>query len=126
MIFGGPETVVAALRTLERTAGITNLICWMNFGGMPQDAVRRSMGLFAEEVMPAIRDRGRPGTRRHGVACDGRTSAAARSAPACLSDIATKVLPRHGVCNDKLLRARHIPQRSAVRRTRGGEGQCPR
>lgn len=57
MIFGGPETVIAALRTLEQSAGVTNLICWMNFGGMPQEAVHRSMGLFAEEVIPAMRQK---------------------------------------------------------------------
>ena len=56
MIFGGPDTVIAALRTLEQTAGVTNLICWMNFGGMPQDTVRRSMRLFAQEVIPAMRE----------------------------------------------------------------------
>jgi alkanesulfonate monooxygenase SsuD/methylene tetrahydromethanopterin reductase-like flavin-dependent oxidoreductase (luciferase family) len=55
MIFGGPDTVIAALQILQQTAGITNLICWMNFGGMPQDAVRRSMTLFAHHVMPAMR-----------------------------------------------------------------------
>jgi alkanesulfonate monooxygenase SsuD/methylene tetrahydromethanopterin reductase-like flavin-dependent oxidoreductase (luciferase family) len=28
---------------------------WMNFGGLPQDRVRRSMELFAREVMPRFR-----------------------------------------------------------------------
>jgi hypothetical protein len=29
--------------------------CWMNFGGLPPEKVRRSMRLFAEEIMPAFR-----------------------------------------------------------------------
>jgi len=28
----------------------------MNFGGLPQDKIRRSMELFAREVMPHFRD----------------------------------------------------------------------
>jgi hypothetical protein len=28
----------------------------MNFGGLPQDKIRRSMELFATEVMPHFRD----------------------------------------------------------------------
>ena len=55
MIFGGPQTVIAKLRRLGDVAGVNNLICWMNFGGMPQDLVLRSMRLFATEVMPAMR-----------------------------------------------------------------------
>lgn len=66
MIFGGPDTVIAALRTLEQTAGVTNLICWMNFGGMPQDVVRRSMQLFAREVVPAMAE---PPSAASALAC---------------------------------------------------------
>jgi alkanesulfonate monooxygenase SsuD/methylene tetrahydromethanopterin reductase-like flavin-dependent oxidoreductase (luciferase family) len=55
MIFGGPQTVIAKLRRLNEMAGVNNLICWMNFGGMPQELVLRSMRLFAAEVMPAMR-----------------------------------------------------------------------
>lgn len=55
MIFGGPATVVAKLRSLSEATGVNNLICWMNFGGMPQDMVKRSMTLFAKEVMPKLR-----------------------------------------------------------------------
>jgi alkanesulfonate monooxygenase SsuD/methylene tetrahydromethanopterin reductase-like flavin-dependent oxidoreductase (luciferase family) len=56
MIFGGPKTVIEKLRRLNETTGVSNLICWMNFGGMEQEAVFRSMKLFAREVMPAFRD----------------------------------------------------------------------
>lgn len=54
MIFGGPETCIAKLRELNDGAGINNLICWMNFGGLDQEKIARSMRLFAEEVMPAM------------------------------------------------------------------------
>jgi len=30
-------------------------MCWMNFGGLSHDRVRRSMELFAREVMPRFR-----------------------------------------------------------------------
>jgi hypothetical protein len=30
-------------------------MCWMNFGGLAPDKVRRSMELFAREVMPRFR-----------------------------------------------------------------------
>jgi hypothetical protein len=30
-------------------------MCWMNFGGLPEDRVRASMELFAREVMPRFR-----------------------------------------------------------------------
>ena len=55
MIFGGPETVVAKIRSLSKDTGVNNLICWMNFGGIPQELVKRSMRLFAREVMPKLR-----------------------------------------------------------------------
>lgn len=55
MIFGGPQTVISRLRRLNEVAGVDNIICWMNFGGMPQDLVLRSMRLFAREVIPAMR-----------------------------------------------------------------------
>jgi alkanesulfonate monooxygenase SsuD/methylene tetrahydromethanopterin reductase-like flavin-dependent oxidoreductase (luciferase family) len=56
MVFGGVDTVIDGLRTLQESAGVSQLICWMNFGGMPQEVVRRSMSLFANEVMPKMRE----------------------------------------------------------------------
>jgi alkanesulfonate monooxygenase SsuD/methylene tetrahydromethanopterin reductase-like flavin-dependent oxidoreductase (luciferase family) len=56
MIFGGPATCIEKLQRLRHEAGVNNLICWMNFGGLPQEMVERSMNLFANEVMPAMRD----------------------------------------------------------------------
>ena len=35
--------------------GVGHILCWMNFGGLPQDKIRKSMELFASEVMPHFR-----------------------------------------------------------------------
>jgi hypothetical protein len=35
--------------------GVGELLCWMNFGLLPQEKVQRSMQLFAEKVMPCFR-----------------------------------------------------------------------
>ena len=56
MVFGGVETCVEKIRSLGAETGVNNLICWMNFGGMPQELVKNSMELFATEVMPNLRD----------------------------------------------------------------------
>ena len=55
MIYGGPETCVDKLRELREETGVNHLICWMNFGGMDNKKVLRSMRLFADEVMPVLR-----------------------------------------------------------------------
>ncbi|MBI4609796.1 MAG: LLM class flavin-dependent oxidoreductase [Candidatus Rokubacteria bacterium] len=52
--FGSPETVARKIEEM-RQAGVGQVLCWMNFGGLPQDKVRRSMELFAREVMPRFR-----------------------------------------------------------------------
>jgi alkanesulfonate monooxygenase SsuD/methylene tetrahydromethanopterin reductase-like flavin-dependent oxidoreductase (luciferase family) len=53
LFIGSPATVRAKVAELQ-TAEVGELVCWMNFGGLPVDRVRRSMRLFAEEVMPAF------------------------------------------------------------------------
>ena len=54
LLVGSPETV--RRKALElREAGVGELVCWMNFGGIAPDRARRSMQLFADEVMPALR-----------------------------------------------------------------------
>jgi hypothetical protein len=35
--------------------GVGELMCWMNFGGLGYEKVRRSMELFSREVMPNFR-----------------------------------------------------------------------
>ena len=54
LAFGSPETVTKKLQQMQEI-GVGELICWMNFGGLPQDKVHRSMELFAREVMPHFR-----------------------------------------------------------------------
>jgi alkanesulfonate monooxygenase SsuD/methylene tetrahydromethanopterin reductase-like flavin-dependent oxidoreductase (luciferase family) len=55
MIFGSPDTCAARIERLHRTAGVNYILCWMNFGGMPQERVIRSMTLFAHQVLPRFR-----------------------------------------------------------------------
>jgi len=52
--FGSPDIVAARVDELRRL-GVGEMLCWMNFGGLPQERVRRSMELFAREVMPRFR-----------------------------------------------------------------------
>ena len=54
LLVGSPATLRARIAELE-AAGVGELLCWMNFGGIPPDKVRRSMRLFAQEVLPAFR-----------------------------------------------------------------------
>jgi alkanesulfonate monooxygenase SsuD/methylene tetrahydromethanopterin reductase-like flavin-dependent oxidoreductase (luciferase family) len=54
LIVGSPATVRRKVLAL-REAGVGELGCWMNFGGLAPDRARRSMQLFADEVMPALR-----------------------------------------------------------------------
>jgi len=52
--FGSPDTVARKIEAM-RAAGVGHVLCWMNFGGLPQERIRRSMELFAREVMPSFR-----------------------------------------------------------------------
>jgi alkanesulfonate monooxygenase SsuD/methylene tetrahydromethanopterin reductase-like flavin-dependent oxidoreductase (luciferase family) len=54
LAFGSPETVARHIEQM-RQIGVGQVLCWMNFGGLPEDRVRRSMDLFAREVMPRFR-----------------------------------------------------------------------
>jgi alkanesulfonate monooxygenase SsuD/methylene tetrahydromethanopterin reductase-like flavin-dependent oxidoreductase (luciferase family) len=53
--FGSPDTVARHIEAMQ-ALGVGQVLCWMNFGGLPQDKIRRSMELFAWEVMPRFRD----------------------------------------------------------------------
>jgi alkanesulfonate monooxygenase SsuD/methylene tetrahydromethanopterin reductase-like flavin-dependent oxidoreductase (luciferase family) len=55
LAFGSPDTVARHIETMKKM-GVGHVLCWMNFGGLPQDKIRRSMELFAKEVMPHFRD----------------------------------------------------------------------
>jgi len=54
LIIGSPATVRRKVGELEES-GVGELLCWMNFGGIPPEKARRSMQLFAEEVAPQFR-----------------------------------------------------------------------
>jgi alkanesulfonate monooxygenase SsuD/methylene tetrahydromethanopterin reductase-like flavin-dependent oxidoreductase (luciferase family) len=54
LAFGSPETVARHIEHM-RELGVGHVLCWMNFGGLPQDKIRHSMELFAREVMPRFR-----------------------------------------------------------------------
>jgi alkanesulfonate monooxygenase SsuD/methylene tetrahydromethanopterin reductase-like flavin-dependent oxidoreductase (luciferase family) len=56
LAFGSPDTVARHIEHM-RQLGVGQVLCWMNFGGLPQDRIRRSMELFAREVMPRFRQR---------------------------------------------------------------------
>jgi alkanesulfonate monooxygenase SsuD/methylene tetrahydromethanopterin reductase-like flavin-dependent oxidoreductase (luciferase family) len=54
LAFGSPTTVARHIEYM-RSIGVGQILCWMNFGGLAQDMIKRSMELFAREVMPAFR-----------------------------------------------------------------------
>ena len=54
LIIGSPETVRRKVAELQ-AHGVGELICWMSFGGLSPEKVRRSMSLFASEVLPEVR-----------------------------------------------------------------------
>jgi len=54
LAFGSPDTVAGHIEAM-RQLGVGQILCWMNFGGLPQDRIRSSMELFAREVMPRFR-----------------------------------------------------------------------
>lgn len=60
LAFGSPDTVARHIETM-RQIGVGQVLCWMNFGGLAPDKVRRSMELFAREVMPRFSAGGGPG-----------------------------------------------------------------
>jgi alkanesulfonate monooxygenase SsuD/methylene tetrahydromethanopterin reductase-like flavin-dependent oxidoreductase (luciferase family) len=54
LAIGSPDTVATKIAEM-RDLGVGEVLCWMNFGGLPQPQVRRSMELFAREVLPNFR-----------------------------------------------------------------------
>ena len=54
LAFGSPDTVARHIAYM-RELGVGQVLCWMNFGGLAQDKIRRSMELFSREVMPHFR-----------------------------------------------------------------------
>ena len=58
VMVGSPETMIKRIRTLYERCGIGHLLMMNHAGAMPEHQVRKSLGLFAREVYPAIRDLG--------------------------------------------------------------------
>jgi alkanesulfonate monooxygenase SsuD/methylene tetrahydromethanopterin reductase-like flavin-dependent oxidoreductase (luciferase family) len=54
--FGSPDSVVTALTHLVQHMGVDHLMVGYNFGQMEPDKARRSLELFAREVMPRMVD----------------------------------------------------------------------
>jgi alkanesulfonate monooxygenase SsuD/methylene tetrahydromethanopterin reductase-like flavin-dependent oxidoreductase (luciferase family) len=54
LVVGSPETVARKARELQE-ADVGEMVCWMNFGGIADARARRSMELFASQVIPALR-----------------------------------------------------------------------
>jgi alkanesulfonate monooxygenase SsuD/methylene tetrahydromethanopterin reductase-like flavin-dependent oxidoreductase (luciferase family) len=54
LAFGSPDTVARHIEVM-RQMGVGQVLCWMSFGGLAMDKVRRSMEMFAREVMPRFR-----------------------------------------------------------------------
>jgi alkanesulfonate monooxygenase SsuD/methylene tetrahydromethanopterin reductase-like flavin-dependent oxidoreductase (luciferase family) len=55
-LYGGtPDEVIEQLTPFAEM-GISNLMCWMNFGHIDDKLMRASMKRFADKVMPVLRD----------------------------------------------------------------------
>lgn len=50
LAFGSPDTVVRHMETM-RDMGVGQVLCWMSFGGLPQDKVRRSISSPTQKVL---------------------------------------------------------------------------
>jgi alkanesulfonate monooxygenase SsuD/methylene tetrahydromethanopterin reductase-like flavin-dependent oxidoreductase (luciferase family) len=55
IIFGGPDTVRKRLEAYQRDMGFGKLVPLMHFGSLPHEETMRSIKLFSQEVMPALR-----------------------------------------------------------------------
>ena len=55
IIAGSPETVRRRLMELIELAGVGNFLIQFHFGNMKPELARKSMHLFATEVMPTLR-----------------------------------------------------------------------
>lgn len=52
---GNPDDVAAELERYYKETRVTDLVMWMQLPGMPPEKARRSMELFAKEVMPRFK-----------------------------------------------------------------------
>ena len=56
MIAGSPDTVREKLEFLIKSLRVGNLFCLMHVGDMPKDKCMHTTRLFAEKVMPQLRN----------------------------------------------------------------------
>ena len=56
VIAGSPDTVVEKMKEMITGLRVGNIFCLIHVGDMPKDKCMRSTKLFAEEVMPRIRN----------------------------------------------------------------------
>jgi len=54
-IFGTPDYVIERIREIQAAGNVSHLITLHSFGDMPVAEVERSMRMFAEQVLPALR-----------------------------------------------------------------------
>lgn len=62
-VFGTPNQVIAKLSEIQNMLGVGHLQGHFDFGRMPHDVAKKSMTLFAKEVMPALRELPEPEVR---------------------------------------------------------------
>ena len=55
-LYGNPEECVKIINNARAHYDFDTLTNTFNFGGLPHEEVKRSMRLFAKEVMPAFKD----------------------------------------------------------------------
>ncbi len=55
-MFGSPERVIEIMKMYMDKLGARNFIIQMRIGGLEHTQVMRSMELFTNEVMPALRE----------------------------------------------------------------------
>jgi alkanesulfonate monooxygenase SsuD/methylene tetrahydromethanopterin reductase-like flavin-dependent oxidoreductase (luciferase family) len=55
MVVGTPEQVREQIVEQVRATGAGHFMSWMNFGNLPGEKARRSMELYAQHVIPALR-----------------------------------------------------------------------
>jgi alkanesulfonate monooxygenase SsuD/methylene tetrahydromethanopterin reductase-like flavin-dependent oxidoreductase (luciferase family) len=53
-VYGNPDQCIAAMQNTVRNYDFDVFSATFNFGGLPHDDIKRSMRLFAKEVMPAF------------------------------------------------------------------------
>lgn len=56
VVIGGPDEVAAGLESVRRRLGATKVLMLMQWYGMPEATVERSIRLFGRHVLPRLRD----------------------------------------------------------------------